>query len=131
MDNSFNNILLAIVFDPKEKKILIGKEKKDSAISWCFPEGKPDYSKDIDNCLKKEIKTKTGYEIENLGAVFANTYSKEKKLFAIYYLCEVVGGKEIPGNGLIELKWVSPDELEKHLTISFHPNLKEYIMNLR
>ena len=32
---------------------------------------------------------------------------------------------------LKELKWVSPEDLEKHFTTSFSPVLKEYIMNLK
>ena len=49
----------------------------------------------------------------------------------IYHLCEVTGGKEKPGDNIKELKWVRPEELEKYFSISFHPHMKEYIMNLK
>jgi len=130
----FENVLLAIVFDPRKKKILIGKRENDPNVknlTWCFPGGKPNHSEDIDKCLKKKVKLKTGYDVENLGAVFAKTYPEKRELLAIYYLCEVTGGKENPGDDLVELKWVSPEELEKYFTTSFHPALKEYILNLQ
>lgn len=132
--NGFENILLAIIYDPKTKKILIGRRENDPNIkklSWCFPGGRPCQKEDVEECLKKKIKLKTGYEIISLGAVFAKTYPEKRNLFAVYYLCEVIGGNEKPADDLVELKWVSPEEIEKLFTTSFHPNLKEYIMNLK
>ena len=133
-DNKFQPILLAVIYNPKEKKILIGRRENDiylKNLTWCFPGGKPNYKEELEVVLKKKVKLKTGLEIENLGSVFSKTYSEKRDLLAIYYLCERIGGKEKPGDDLVELKWVSPEELEKHFTTSFHPDLKEYIMNLK
>ena len=131
----FKVVLLAIVFDPKTRKILIGKRKKDpyiSELTWAFPgRGKVNYDEEIEETLKKGIKEKTGLDVESLGAVFAKTYPEKKEFLSIYYLCEVTGGEEKVGEKFVELKWVNPDELEKHFTTSFHPHLKEYIMNLK
>jgi len=126
--------VLGIVYDPKTKKILIGKRKNDEYIpelEWCFPGGRPKYDEDLEDGLKREIKKKTGLEVESLGAVFARIPDEKKEFLLIYYLCEVVGGKEKAGEKFIEIKWVSPEELEKYFTTSFHPKLKEYIMNLK
>jgi 8-oxo-dGTP diphosphatase len=125
---------LGIVFNPSTKKILIGKREKDPFIKklgWCFPGGRPRYGEEIEESLKKEINKKTGLKVESLGAVFAKTYPEKDEFLSIYYLCEVVGGKEKAGGKFKELKWVSPEELEKYFITSFHPKLKEYIMNLR
>jgi len=131
----FKVILLAIVFDTKTRKILIGKREKDPHIpklSWAFPgRGKVNYDEEIEETLKKGIKEKTGLDVESLGAIFAKTYPEKKEFLSIYYLCEVTGGEEKAGEKFVELKWVNPDELEKHFTTSFHPHLKEYIMNLK
>jgi len=130
----FENVLLAIIYDPKTKKILIGRRENDphvEKLTWCFPGGRLCQEEEIEDCLKKKIKTKTGYEVSNLGAVFAKTYPEKRDLFAVYYLCEVTGGDEKVGNDLVELKWVAPEELESLFTTSFHPNLKEYLMNLK
>ena len=126
--------VIGIIFDPKRKKILIGRRENDpyiSELSWCFPGDMPAYTEDLEEYLKQEIKKKTNLDIESLGAVFAKTYPEERKILSIYYLCEVVGGEKKAGDLFIELKWVDTEELEKHFTTSFHPKLKEYIINLK
>ncbi len=126
--------VLGIIFNPETKKILIGRRKNDPYIkesTWCFPGGRPDYNEELEEALKKEIKKKTGLKVESLGAVFAKNYPEKREFLSIYYLCEVVGGKEKAGEKFIEIKWVDPEELEKYFTTSFHPKLKEYITNLK
>lgn len=126
--------LLGIVFNPKTKKILIGRRENDpyaKELGWCFPGGRPEYGEELKDALKREIKKKTGLDIESLGAVFAKTYPEKKEFLSIYYLCEVIGGKEKAGEKFIEIKWVEPEELEKYFTTSFHSELKEYINNLK
>ncbi len=134
-EDSFMVVLLGIVFDPQKRKILIGKrEKKDPYIkelTWVFPGGKANYGEEIEEILKRKIKLKTGLNVENLGSIFSRTYKEDMQLLLIYHLCEVVSGEEKPGDDIIELKWVKPKELEKHFTTSFHPTLKEYILNLQ
>ena len=126
--------VLGVIFNKKTKKILIGKRKENpyiKGLTWCFPGGRPTYSMELEDSLKKEIKKKTGLKIKNLGTIFANTYPEKKEFLAIYYLCEVIGGVESPGESFIELKWVSPEEINKYFTTSFHPKLKEYLIGLK
>ena len=131
---NFQVILLGIIYDPKTKKILLGRRENDPQIkelTWCFPGGRPNHEENIEETLKKKIKLKTGLEVANLGSIFSKTYPEKRDLFAVYYLCETLEGKTTPGDDLVELKWVAPEEVEKHFTTSFHPNLKEYIINLK
>jgi len=131
----FKVILLGVIFDPKTRKILIGKRENDPYIpklSWVFPGGNLDNTKqDIDKVLKDIIKKTTGYEVKNLGTIFTKTYPEKENFLSIYFLCEVFKGKEKASRNLVELKWVKPEELQKHFTTSFHSRLKEYIMNLK
>ena len=132
--DDFNVIVLGIIFDPKRKKILIGKRKKDlylSKLTWAFPGGRLKYNEDIEKALKERIKEKTSLKVENLGSVFTKIYPEKKEFLSIYFLCEVMGGKEKAGKDFVELKWVKPEEVEKYFTTSFHPHLKEYILNLK
>lgn len=131
---AFFPIVLGIIFDPKTKKILIGKRVKDEDIPklvWAFPGGRPEHSEELEIAVKREVKEETGLNVESLGVIFAKTYPEKKDLLAIYYLCEIVGGKEKAGEDFTELKWVEPEELEKYFTTSFHPKLKEYILGLK
>lgn len=132
--NNFNVILLGVVYNPKTKKILIGRRENDphiKGLTWCFPGGRLTHGEDLDVVLKKRIKEKTGYEVKNLGAIFSKTYPEKKEFLTVYFLCEVFKGKEKPGEGIVELKWVAPEEIEKHFKVSFHSRLKEYILNLK
>ncbi len=131
--DKFEVILLGIIFDPKTKKILIGRRENDPDIpklSWCFPGGRANHQEDIDKTLKRTIKEKTGLSIKNLGAIFSRTYPEKKDLLSVYFLTEAFEGKERPGQDIKELKWVSPKELEKYFTTSFHKKLKEFLIDL-
>ena len=130
----FHIILLGVIFDPKTKKILIGRRENDPdlpKLTWCFPGGKLLHGNDIDKRLKEVVKLKTGYDVKNLGTIFSKIYPEKEDLMAVYFLCEIFKGKEKAGDDIHELKWVVPEQLEKHFTTSFHPRLKEYIMNLK
>ena len=131
---TFNTILLGVIFDPAKRKILIGRRENDPYIkklTWVFPGGSLNYEEDLDAALKKKIKEKTGLDVKNLGAVFAKTYPEKKEFLSIYFLCEAVGGEEKAADDLVELKWVKPEEVENYFTTSFHPHMKEYILNLK
>jgi mutator protein MutT len=130
----FRVVVLGIVFDPKEKKILIGKRKQDSYVpnlTWAFPGGSPEYGETLEQTLLREIKEEANIEVANLGTIFARIPEEREELLLVYYLCEKTGGEEKPGDDFTEFKWVSPEELETHFTTSFHPSLKEYILNLK
>jgi len=127
-------IVLAIIFDPKKRKILIGRRENDpyvKELSWVFPGGKLTHKETEEQALKRKIKQETDLEVENLGTVFSRVFPEKNDFFLIYNLCELVGGKEKAGGDIKELKWVSPDELQSYFTTSFDPKLKEYINNLK
>ena len=126
-------IVLGIIFDPKEKKILIGKRENDpnfKELSWCFPGGKLMPGEGIDDVLKKHVKENTGYEIKNLGAIFSKTYPEKLDLLAVYFLTEIFEGEKKAGKDFTELKWVSPKELRDYFTTSFHKKLEEFLVDL-
>jgi len=133
--DEFKVVLLAIIFDPEKRKILTIKKEGDpelgSKFTWGFPGTELYLNKDPGQLLKEKIKEKTGYEVSNLGAVFTKVYPENNKLLAIYFLCEVKSGKMIKGQLYKEMEWSNPEDLEKKFTTSFHPRLKEYIMNLK
>jgi ADP-ribose pyrophosphatase YjhB (NUDIX family) len=131
--NKFEVIILGIIFDPKKRKILIGKREHDEIIpqlKWCFPGGRAIYKEDIDKTLKRVINEKTGLIIKNLGAFFAKTYEEKDDLLAVYFLTRAFAGKEKAGGDIKELKWVSPKDLDKYFTTSYHKKLKKFINEL-
>jgi ADP-ribose pyrophosphatase YjhB (NUDIX family) len=126
--------IVGIIFDPLKRKILIGKRINDPYIpnlKWSFPGGSPLINEDLEKTVERTVKLKTSLSVKSLGNIFARVPEENNRLLLLYYLCEVISGKEKPGNDFVELKWVSPTELEKHFTTSLDPRLKEYIMNLK
>ncbi len=131
--NNFQVIILGIVFDPKERRILIGRREDDPYIpqlTWAFPGGRLTDDGEVNKALKEKIKEKTGLIVKNLGAVFAKTYEEKRDLLAVYFMCEAISGKLKAGKDFKELKWVKPRELDKYFTTSFHPRLKQYLINI-
>jgi ADP-ribose pyrophosphatase YjhB (NUDIX family) len=133
LKEKFIPILLGIIFNPQERKILIGRREQDpfvKKLTWTFPGGSVN-NNNLEKSLKKQIKAQTGLKTESLGTVFARIPKENKKFVLVYYLCELIGGKEKTSKTFKELKWVYPKELKKYFTTSFDPKLKEYIEDLK
>lgn len=125
--------LLAILYDPKTKKILIGRREKDpyvEKLSWVFPGGRPGYAEDLEHYLKKEVKVKTNMEIKDEKVIYAKTYPEKREFLSIYYACVTNGNQAIPGESLVELKWVKPTEVTKYFTTSLHPKVLDFLKKL-
>ena len=63
-ETKFNAIVLGIIYNPAEKKILIGRRENDKEmpnLTWCFPGGRLLPGDEVDETLKRKIKEKTGY----------------------------------------------------------------------
>jgi len=129
----FEVVILGIIFDPQKRKILIGRKENDENIpdlTWCFPGGRLAINKDVDETLKEKIKLKTGYCIKNLGSIFSQTYPEKPDLIGVYFLTQAFEGQKKPGDDIVELKWVSPKELENYFTTSLHRKLKTFLTEL-
>lgn len=56
---NFKVVLLGMIYNPENKKILVGKGNLDpnSKKGWCFPGAKLKYSEDLDDKLKEKNKS--------------------------------------------------------------------------
>lgn len=128
--------VLALIYDPRRKKILIGRRENDphlKNLNWCFPGGMPSYKEDLEYYLKEQVRIKTGLEINIKKVIFAKTYPEKRKFLSIYYYCESIGGKEEPGELFVEIKWVKPREVVNYFktSTSIHPKLIEFLHSLK
>lgn len=122
--------IIGILFEPKSRKILLGKRFKDKNFS--FLEGDLKYDEELDVGLKRVAKQKTGYKIHNLGAVYAKNKIKNKKdVLEIYFLCEATEGKEKPGPKVEKIIWIKPKQVEKQIREKLPTRLREYIFGLQ
>jgi len=126
---------LAIVYNPKTKKILIGRFEKDPYVKtlvWRFPGGRPTYSKSLEDSLKLEVKKKTNLRIEIKKLVLARIPEENSRFLLLYYLAEPVNvGKEKAGEKFTEIKWIKPSEARKFFTTSLHPEITKLLKKLK
>lgn len=125
--------VLGVVYNPKTKKILIGRRENDPLVpelKWSFPGGRPGYEKDLEEYLKIEIKKKTGLDIEVKEIILARVPPENKEFLLLYYRCDVAGGKERAGDKFVELKWIKPSEIRKYSTTTMDEKLLDYLKSL-
>ena len=127
-DQKFHVKVVGILFDPKKRMLLVGKNFGDEKYS--FLEGDLEYDEELDKTLKKITKEKTGYKVHNLGAVYAENMLRNKEKLKIHFLCEATEGKEKPGKNVQELVWIKPSKVEEKLGISLPTRLKGYLIGL-
>lgn len=128
-NQKFEVVVLGIVFDSERKKFLIGR-KEEGVSGWYFPGGRIAPGEDIDQTLKRTVKAKTGYSIKNIGTFFSRTYEENPNRLSVYFLTKVFEGEEQPGGSIVELKWVSAEELEEYCKFPLHKKLKEFLSEL-
>ena len=124
---------LGIIYNPKTKKVLIGRRENDPYIkklTWCFPGGRPSYKDDLEYYLKEEIKKKTNLDVKVKKIVFAKTYPEKREFLSIYYFCEFIKGKEEAKERFKEVKWVKPTEVNDYFTTSLHSQVLEFLKSL-
>lgn len=109
--------VLAVVYDPKRKKVIIGRRENDlfiKRLTWSLPGGRPGYRKSIEHYLKIEIMKKTGLRVEVKKVIFSRTVPSKNMFLNIYYYCEPIDGDPKPGDKFLELKWVDPKQIKKY-----------------
>ncbi len=129
----FKVTVLGVIFDPRTKKILIGKRQEDKSapdLRWCFVGGQLTSQQELDKVLKSKIKQRTGLNVKNLGAIFADNSSMKENFLLLYFLCEAIEGEEKAGEKFKELKWINPKEISEYFNHPIHSRLKEYLENL-
>jgi len=128
-NHKFTTVLVGVVFDPKERKILIGKNKGDE--SYSFVEGNLTNNEELDITLKKITTEKTGYVVHNLGTIYArNNMEGDEERLELYFLCEATEGSEKPGKDVEELIWIKPSEIRQYINGELPSRLKEYIIHI-
>jgi len=122
--------VLGLVYNPKTKKLLIGRRENDpyvKELSWSFPGGRPTYGKSLEASLVKEIKIKTGVKVKVRTIILARIPKENKQFLLLYYLCETNQTKIKAGEKFVEVKWIKPREIQKYFKTSIHPQLLKFL----
>jgi len=122
--------VLGLVYNPKTKKLLIGRRENDpyvKELSWSFLGGRPTYGKSLEDSLVKEIKIKTGVKVKVRTIILARIPKENKQFLLLYYLCETNQTKIKAGEKFVEVKWIKPKEIQKYFKTSIHPQLLKFL----
>ena len=136
MENKLYSVIVnAVIYN--NGKILISQRSQDEKHqpgSWTVPGGKienPVGTENelniVENTLVKEIREEVGIEITgNFRMIANNTFHRSHGdlVLAIVFLCEYSSGIAKPLEDTINVKWISPTELNN---FEFPPNVKDYI----
>ena len=120
--------IVGIIFDTTTRKILVGKGPEE--VNYSFLEGDLSHDEELDACLKRVTKEKTGFDVHNLGAVYSENCLQDKTKIKLHFLCQIKAGEEKLGEDVKELIWVKPSEVEEKLGVKLPSRLHEYVTNL-
>jgi 8-oxo-dGTP diphosphatase len=105
----------AIVFHPKEDKLLILRRSSDSFTrpnEWDFPGGNVLFGEMAEESLRKEIREESGLEVTEIKPLSVITQMREE-IYALFinYSCKASTDTVILSHEHSEYRWVTKEEL--------------------
>jgi len=102
---------------------------RSDGLGFTIPGGIVRHKETLENCVLREVREETGYEIKLTGLVGVYSSLKRDPRFravAITYKGIIVGGTQ-HGSGEGESCWRTPDEVFGHLAFDCEKMLKDYL----
>lgn len=128
---------LGIVFNPKTKKILIGRRENDPFIkelTWVFPGGIVTPGKKLEEHLKDDLKKRINLDVEVKQLIHSRTVPEHPRIINLYYYAEVkkTGNEKAvdPSKEIVELKWIKPSDFRKTVTTSVDDKVHAFLKSL-
>ena len=133
-------INLAIVRNKQGKILMIRRRKEEtgkdgSVLRWAFPGGKQRLNETREDCVKREVLSETGYEIQPIRQISLKIHP-QFPVMIVYHLCELVSPKPIAKpsepHEVAEIKWVDLSEIKNLITTALDPDVaKELGINIK
>ena len=96
----------------RDGQVLLGRRRNDpGAGRWDLPGGFLDEGEDALVALHREIREETGLEVEIVE--FLGTWNEAywtRTVLCLTWRARVVGGEELAGDDLVELRWFRADD---------------------
>ncbi|HET9662485.1 MAG TPA: NUDIX hydrolase [Thermomicrobiales bacterium] len=104
-------LAVAVVLQ-REGRVLMGRRGPGAraAGKWSFPAGFVERGEVVEEAAVREVREETGFTIE-LGPLIGLLSSYGETVVLAVYTGTIVGGKENPGDDLIQLGWFAPSAL--------------------
>lgn len=111
---------IAILLHSSDGRVLIGKRAKEVRYGsrWCLPGGYIEYEESFLAAAHRETREETGLKIRVQGIVnvVSNHLDDCRHTLVIVLIGVVIGGRQVPGDDLVELRWIDQEE---HRRISY------------
>ena len=131
--DEFKIVLVAVIFNRKTGKVLIGRRENDKhieSLTWSFIGGRLNY----DECPNEKIcflvKDSVGISISSVKLICSMPHQNQKKVFVNYFFCELEDIDVEASGSFVELKWVYAKSIEHYFTTTLQPDVKKYIMSI-
>jgi ADP-ribose pyrophosphatase YjhB (NUDIX family) len=120
-------INLGVVRNRRGEILLIKRGKKEkgrnkSTLSWAFPGGRQRLNEAREECVAREILTKTGYKVKSIKEISFRPHP-QFPIFIVYHLCKLVSPKRLvilkEPHEAVEVRWVKSKDIKKLFTTNF------------
>ena len=117
-------INLGIVLNDKSEVLMIRRALKEkgkdgSVLEWAFPGGKQRLNETREECVKRGVLAKTGYEVESIREISLRIHP-QFLVSVVYHLCKLVSKKPIAKSEesykVAEIKWVKKEKVKDLIT---------------
>lgn len=126
---NIKNVCLGIVFDSRERLLMIKRSLDPYKGFWAFPGGVVNQDEEVANAVKRIIKLETGINVEIVKeTLLLDKFDrKNKKNILIHYvLCVALSDSTSLGDNIEDVRWFSKQDL---LTINIIPEFKKYVLD--
>ena len=105
----------------RDGQVLLGRRRDDpGAGRWDLPGGFLEEGEDAVAALHREIREETGLAVELVE--FLGTWIEAywtRSVLCLTWRVNVVGGEEVAGDDLVELRWFRPDDRPRNHALAF------------
>ena len=124
-------INLGIVLNEKGEVLMIKRRepeigKDDSVLEWAFPAGKQRLNESREECVKREMLTETGYDVESLRQIDL-AFHPQFPIMIVYHSCRLNNPEPIAKpqepDEVAEIRWVKPSEIRNLITTQLNPKV--------
>ncbi len=124
---------LGVVINDREEVLLIRRVKpevgKDSSVlTWSFPGSGQRLGETREECVKRGILAKTGYDVESIRQISLRFHPQFSR-FIVYHYCRLVSPKPVAKpsrpDEIAKIKWVKTEEIKNLITTDLDPKVSK------
>ena len=104
-------LIVANILEKNNKILLVQEKKKQVKGKWNLPAGRIEKNEDLINCLERETKEETGFEIKPLYLIGIYHYPQHSAMIFIFKSQILKGELIFPPAEIIDAKWCSIGEI--------------------